>query len=178
MTLIDDILDLSTIEAGYLSLRLETVNLFKLMREVFDLTREWAGRETLQVSLECPDDIGELRGDSRRIKQVVVNLIRNAISFTPGGGTIVLTAKGTKDSVQITVKDSGIGIAADDQDRLFHPFQRSATTTVQGTAAGPGLGLSLVRDITRLHGGDVQLKSQKGEGTAITVTLPRSGPAA
>lgn len=178
MTLIDDILDLSTIEAGYLGLRLENVDMAKLLREVFDLTREWAGRETIQSTLDCPDTLGLVRADSRRIKQILVNLIRNAISFTPGGGAISLSARGDKENVQITVKDSGIGIASDDQERLFAPFQRGATTNAHGAAAGPGLGLSLVRNITLLHGGDVQLESRIGEGTAVTVILPREGPEA
>lgn len=176
MTLIDDILDLSTIEAGYLSLRLEQVDVHKLLNEVFNLTRDWAGRENLQPTLHCAASIGEMRADSRRVKQILVNLIRNAISFTPAGGTIVMSAKGTNDQIVITIKDSGMGIAGEDQEKLFTPFQRSSTTTAHGTAAGPGLGLSLVRDITRMHGGDVKLESRLGEGTSVTITLPRSGP--
>lgn len=176
MSLIDDILDLSTLEAGYLSLRLDSVDMAKLLQEVYDLTREWAGRETLHATIDCPADIGIVRADGRRIKQILINLIRNAISFTPGGGTVSIKATGNGDSVSITVRDSGIGIAPDDQQRLFAPFQRSATTTAQGKAAGPGLGLSLVRNIARLHGGEVDLHSGIGEGTSVTVTLPREGP--
>jgi signal transduction histidine kinase len=176
MTLIDDILDLSTIEAGYLSLKIETVDIGKLLREVYELTREWAGRENLQTTLDCPADIGMINADARRIKQILVNLIRNAISFTPGGGSISVAAKGTGTSVEITVKDTGIGIHPDDQEKLFTPFKRSATTTALGKAAGPGLGLSLVRNIAYLHGGDVTLESRVGEGTTITVILPRTGP--
>ena len=176
MTLIDDILDLSTIEAGYLSLRLETIDIGKLLHEVFELTREWAGRETLHATLDCPADIGMVRADARRIKQILINLIRNAISFTPGGGAIGLSITGTGETVSITVRDSGIGINADDQQRLFAPFQRSSGTTAQGKAAGPGLGLSLVRNIARLHGGTVELESTLGQGTAVTIILPRSGP--
>lgn len=176
-TLIDDILDLSQIEAGYLSLRLQEVDVKKLLTEVFELTREWAGRETLQATLECPDDIGIIRADARRVKQVLVNLIRNAISFTPGGGKVTVSASAKGDSVRIAVRDTGIGISSDDQDSVFAPFARSATTTAQGTAAGPGLGLSIVRDITRLHGGDVRMQSRVGEGTEVAITLPRTGPA-
>jgi signal transduction histidine kinase len=176
MTLIDDILDLSTIEAGYLGLKLETVDVGKLLREVFDLTREWAGRETLQTTLNCPPDIGFIKADARRIKQIVINLIRNAISFTPGGGSIAITAEGTGSEVRITVRDTGIGIHPDDIEKLFAPFKRSATTTALGKAAGPGLGLSLVRNIAHLHGGDAELSSTVGQGTSVTVTLPRSGP--
>lgn len=175
-TLIDDILDLTQIEAGMMSLRLQSVDVHKLLQEVFNLTREWAGRETLQATLDCPSDIGMIRADARRLKQVLVNLIRNAISFTPGGGTIALSATGTGADVKITVKDSGIGISTDDQEQVFAPFQRSATTTARGSAAGPGLGLSLVRDITRMHGGDIRMNSRLGEGTAMTIILPRSGP--
>lgn len=176
MTLIDDILDLSTIEAGYMSLKLETTDIKKLLGEVFELMREWAARENLQAMLECPDDIGMSRIDARRVKQMLVNLVRNAISFTPDGGTITITATGTGERVTIGVKDSGIGINADDQGKLFAPFQRSATTTAHGKAAGPGLGLSLVRNIAHLHGGDVDMQSLSGVGTTVTFTLPRAGP--
>jgi len=175
-TLIDDILDLTQIEAGMMSLRLQSVDVHKLVQEVFNLTREWAGRETLQAVLDCPTDIGMIRADARRLKQVLVNLIRNAISFTPGGGTISLSASGTGSEVKITVKDSGIGISSDDQEQVFAPFQRSATSNAKGGAAGPGLGLPLVRDITRMHGGDVKMLSRLGEGTSVTIVLPRSGP--
>ncbi len=176
-TLIDDILDLTQIEAGMMSLRLQSVDVHKLVQEVFNLTREWAGRETLQAVLDCPTDIGMIRADARRLKQVLVNLIRNAISFTPGGGTISLSASGTGSEVKITVKDSGIGISSDDQEQVFAPFQRSATSNAKGGAAGPGLGLPLVRDITRMHGGDVKMLSRLGEGTSVTIVLPRAGPA-
>lgn len=176
MTLIDDILDLSTIEAGYLGLRLESVDVAKLLQEVFDLTREWAGRETLHTTLECAPEIGLMRADTRRIKQVLINLIRNAISFTPGGGSIAILARAEAQNILISVRDSGIGISRDDQERLFAPFQRGATTTAHGAAAGPGLGLSLVRNIAQLHGGTVSMESELGEGTIVTISLPRTGP--
>ncbi|MBU6236163.1 MAG: HAMP domain-containing histidine kinase, partial [Alphaproteobacteria bacterium] len=176
MTLIDDILDLSTIEAGYLGLKLETVDIGKLLREVYELTREWAGRETLQASLDCPPNIGMVRGDARRLKQILINLIRNAISFTPGGGSILIQVSGDSEAVRIAVRDTGIGIHPDDQSKLFTPFKRSATTTALGKASGPGLGLSLVRNIAQLHGGDAELESELGKGTTVTLTLPRKGP--
>lgn len=176
MTLIDDILDLSTIEAGYMGLKLETVDIDRLLREVFELTREWAGRESLQASLSNPKDIGMVRGDTRRLKQVLINLIRNAISFTPAGGSIQISATGNSENVKIVVRDTGIGIHPDDQGKLFTPFKRSAASTALGKAAGPGLGLSLVRNITELHGGQVELESELGKGTTVVITLPRKGP--
>lgn len=176
--LIDDILDLTQIEAGVMSLRLGEVDIGQTAREVYDLTREWAGRETLQTSLDCPADIGMVRADARRVKQVLVNLIRNAISFTPGGGTIALVLRGDADAVKLTVRDSGIGIPADEQDRIFAPFQRAGVTNAHGGASGPGLGLAIVRDIVRMHGGEVSLSSRPGEGTEVTITLPRAGPPA
>lgn len=175
VSLIDDILDLSTIEAGYLSLHFEDVDVAELLQDVFDLTREWAGRETLTATLKCPADIGVIRADARRLKQILINLIRNAISFTPGGGSITLHAEGGKENIRIAVMDSGVGIRPEDQATIFAPFQRSATTDAHGESAGPGLGLSLVHNIVKLHGGEVDLRSRQGEGTTVTLILPRQG---
>jgi signal transduction histidine kinase len=175
MSLIDDILDLSTIEAGYMSLKLESIEVLKLITEITNLTREWAAREKLQIILDCPDDIGIIKADTRRLKQIIINLIRNAISFTPANGTITLIARSKGSEITIAVQDSGIGIAYDEQAKLFAPFQRASTATANGQATGPGLGLSLVRNIIQLHGGTVKLKSKSGEGTTVTLTLPRSG---
>jgi len=177
VSLIDDILDLSTIEAGYMSLHFEDVNVKDLLQDVYDLTREWAGRETLTATLKCPDNIGTIRADERRLKQILINLIRNSISFTPGGGTITIHAEGSKENIRIAVADSGIGIKADDQATIFAPFQRANPTDAHGAPSGPGLGLSLVNNIVKLHGGNVDLTSRPGEGTTVTLTLPRKGPA-
>jgi signal transduction histidine kinase len=175
VSLIDDILDLSTIEAGYLSLNIEDVDVADLLQDVFDLTREWAGRETITATLKCPKDIGTIRADARRLKQVLVNLIRNAISFTPGGGSITLLAESGKENIRIAVADTGIGIRPDDQGAIFAPFQRANTTDAHGAPVGPGLGLSLVNNIVKLHGGEVNLTSRPGEGTVVTLILPRDG---
>lgn len=171
MTLIDDILDLSTIEAGYLSLKIEAVNVSNLLDDVLALTREWAGRETLQVSLTVDDSAGVLHADARRLKQALINLVRNAIAYTPGGGAITIAASGDSDVVTLAVLDTGIGIPEADMARVFEPFQRVAVSGRQPT--GPGLGLSLVKNIVELHKGHVTLDSALGKGTTVTISLPR-----
>lgn len=178
VSLIDDILDLSSIEAGYLSLRLETISIHALMHDVFDMTRDWAGRETLKADLVCPDDIGTITADGRRLKQILINLVRNAIAFTPGGGQITLGAKSLDDRVELWVRDTGVGMTEDDQKQVFMPFSRGQGLVPKGAQAGPGLGLSLVQNITALHGGYVRLESTLGQGTTVRVILPRVEPVA
>lgn len=176
VSLIDDILDLSTIEAGYLSLSFEEIEVSNLLNDIHNLTHEWALRETLTATLDCPSDIGTIEADPRRIKQILLNLIRNAINFTPAGGTISLSAEGGNDFVRISVSDSGIGIPEDEQAGIFTPFGRAQSADTKNGGhnnTGPGLGLSLVQNITHLHGGEVLLNSHPGVGTTITLILPR-----
>lgn len=180
MSLIDNILDLSTIEAGYLSLTREPLDVYRLINDVYNLTHDWAGKETLHVKSDVPDDIGLILADERRMKQVLVNLVRNAISFTPGGGDIILSATRHGPSkeqnfphIVISVADTGIGIPEDDIEKVFEPFERSSyDENGMKNQTGPGLGLSLVKSIVDLHGGDIVVTSRMGEGTTISITMP------
>lgn len=181
MSLIDNILDLSTIEAGYMSLHRQPLDVHAVMQDIFSLTHDWAGKETLHAHLDVKDDIGFILADERRIKQALLNLVRNAISFTPGGGHIYLSArrekpKGKNKDAQIilSVRDTGIGIPEDDQSRVFEPFERgnSDEEGLIRQQSGPGLGLSLVKNIVDLHGGEVHIDSHMGEGTTISIIMP------
>lgn len=169
-TLIDDILDLSSIEAGKLELEIQPTNIHTLLNDLFDITRDWAAKDELTVRLECAEDIGEAHIDPRRIKQAFINLVQNAIAYTEKGGTITLAAaaKG-KNHIELSVKDTGIGMADDEKVNLLKPFIRGQAHDNGGT----GLGLTIVQHMTQLHGGELVIESRLGVGTNITMTLPR-----
>jgi signal transduction histidine kinase len=179
MSLIDNILDLSTIEAGYMTLTRDALNVHTVMQDIFTLTHDWVGKETLHAHIEVKDDIGMVLADKRRLKQALLNLVRNAISYTPGGGHIYLSAKrekpkGKEPQIVMSVRDTGIGIPEEDQKRVFEPFERGSVDD-EGLIRqqnGTGLGLSLVKNIVDLHGGEVTIDSKLGEGTTISIVMP------
>jgi signal transduction histidine kinase len=142
MNLVNDILDLSTIEAGYMTLTREAVDVRAMLTSLFDLTQEWARSQRIEVGLSCPDDIGEINADERRMKQVLLNLIRNAIDFTPAGGKIILSAQRVPDGVNLSVTDTGPGIAAEDQERIFRPFEKTDAPRDDGEGNSRGGGWS------------------------------------
>lgn len=169
--LINDILDLATIEAGYLELELSQVDIAALLQGVAQLTRERARERELNVEIECPPDLGSVSGDERRLKQAMFNLVSNAIKFTPPGGKITLRAAPSGNGVELAVIDTGIGIAAEDHERVFERFERGAG---QGRQAGAGLGLALVKSLINLHGGTVSIESARGAGTTVLCRLPQT----
>ena len=174
LDLINDILDLSTLEAGYMTLQRTEFNLYKMLQNVFDLIEDWAGKEKIKVHLKCAKNIGGILADERRLQQVIINLVRNSIAFTPSGGEITITGKRTKEGMKISVSDTGIGITEKDRMRIFEPFERAqvGSQDVRLSRSGAGLGLSLVKNITALHGGTIELESEPGKGTTVTVFLP------
>ncbi len=172
LNLVNDILDLSTIEAGYMSLHPERFNVRDMLQGLFELTRDWARKEKIEVKIECPKNIGSITADERRIKQAVLNLIRNAISFTEHNGEITLSAKRRKETLDIIVADSGIGIPEKDQRRIFEPFERIKTEDQKRNSNSAGLGLSLVKNIIELHKGSLSLQSEEGKGSTFTISLP------
>lgn len=170
LSLINNILDLSTLEAGYMEFHRNQVSIDTILQSIYELTAEWARKERLTIRLECPENIGAIEADERRLKQVLLNLMRNAIAFTPEKGTIVLKASRTRESVEISVSDTGPGIPKEDQARIFEPFAR-----VQGSGqnrGGAGLGLTLVKNIVEKHDGTVTLDSTEGKGSTFTISLP------
>lgn len=177
LELIDDILDLSTIEAGYMKLEYGRVNVVELLTNLQVLTIDWARKEGLDVVLDIAGEPGHFEADPRRLKQIILNLIRNAIAFTPSGGSITLSAVRSDKEMVITVQDTGSGILAVDQERIFEPFERGMNADQRDAHDGPsgaGLGLSLVRNIAELHGGRVVLDSTPGVGTKVSIILPVS----
>ncbi len=184
LNLINDILDLASIEAGYLALDREPADICKLLESVVDLTIEWARKSDLDLTLSCDEEVGALFCDERRLKQALINLIRNAITHTPPGGKIGLLGRKTDRLIEISVRDTGTGIPLSEQKRILEPFEKAIGNKVPRDAGhapapaienGAGLGLTLVKNITELHGGDLTLSSAPGQGTTVTLSLPLRG---
>ena len=174
MKLINDILDLATIEAGYMVLETGRIDVSEMLQCVLTLTRERARNRDLELDLRCPPEIGVIEGDERRLKQALFNLISNAVKFTPPGGAVRLEAARDEEALLLTVADTGVGIPLADQARVFEKFERGVRQS------GAGLGLSLVKSLIELHAGTVVIKSASGQGTRITCRLPvaqRASPA-
>jgi PAS domain S-box-containing protein len=169
LRLINDILDLSKIEAGRLQLAIEDVSVDLWFAEVVDTMRPLADKKSQALLPHAPPDLN-VRADATRFKQILMNLVGNAIKFTPAGGTIDLVARQLGDAVQIEVRDSGPGIPPDQQERIFEAFYRLGQTDkgIEGT----GLGLAITRSLVELHGGQMGLESQLGSGSCFYFTLP------
>jgi signal transduction histidine kinase len=175
ISLINDILDIATIEAGYLHLELASVDVCHLLAAVETFAVERARNRNLQFAIDCPEGIGAVIGDERRLKQAIYNVVSNAIKFTPPGGRIVISARSEDEMMSITVTDTGIGIDPQDQGIIFEKFARVSS---QGRQTGAGLGLALVKKLVELHSGTVELQSTPGEGTQVTCHVPIAGPPA
>jgi signal transduction histidine kinase len=166
LRLINDILDLATVEARYMVLEIGRVEVFDILQTVLALTRERAKSGGLEIELCCPPDIGTIAVDELRLKQALFNLISNAIKFTSPGGAIRIEAERSGGEMHLTVADTGIGIPLSDQTRVFEKFERGTRRS------GAGLGLSLVKSLIELHGGTVTIDSGSGRGTTVTCHLP------
>lgn len=173
ITLINDILELASIEAGYMNLERHDVEVAQMIQGVSDIVADWTRAEDLELEVTCEDDIGTAMLDERRIRQALFNLISNAIKFTPAGGRVRLAAEKQNELLVLTVSDNGIGISADDQTRIFKRFERANVRTGQ---AGAGLGLSVVKSIIEMHGGRVEIESAPSRGSTIRCYLPITAP--
>ena len=171
LLLINDILDMANIQAGRMELDKAPVDLASTLQNVVTMVQERAKKRHLEIRTEIDDDLGLVEVDERRIKQVVFNLFSNAIKFTPAKGQIILSAHKTAEGFDVTIKDTGKGIAEDQIEQIFERFSKGDTTKQN---AGAGLGLSLVRSFVELHGGRVELTSQENVGTTVSCYLPAS----
>ena len=171
LSLINDILDLSKIEAGRMDLELSTFHLPTAITNAMTLIRERAQRHGIALGVELDPRLGEFSADERKVKQILVNLLSNAVKFTPDGGRVDVSAKLDTTKVEIAVKDTGIGIAAEDQGKVFDEFVQVGRDYTR-KAEGTGLGLALTRRFVELHGGEIHLASQPGQGSTFTVKLP------
>jgi signal transduction histidine kinase/DNA-binding response OmpR family regulator len=173
LSLINDILDVSKVEAGKLGLEIGSVSVELVCQASLGLIKQAAQKKRLKVSSSFDSAVEIVQADQRRLKQILVNLLSNAVKFTLEGGSIGLevVGDGEREVVHFTVWDAGIGISSEEMDRLFQPFvQLDSSLSRQYT--GTGLGLALVRRLTELHGGGVSVESEVGKGSRFTVSLP------
>jgi signal transduction histidine kinase len=170
LSLINDILDLSKIEAGRMELELTDFSVPQAIQNAGILVRERALRRGIVLHEVIADGVGGIRGDERKVKQVLLNLLSNAIKFTPEGGRIEVRAASTDGMVEVSVTDSGVGIAPEDHEAVFEEFRQVGTADKK--AEGTGLGLALSRKFVELHGGRIWVTSQVGIGSTFTFTLP------
>ena len=172
LTLVNDILDLSKIEAGRMELHLGSVNLPEVLQNAIALMRERATRQGIGLGLDVGSGIGVIEADERLLKQVLFNLLANALNFTDRGGHVDVVARDQTDEVVISVRDDGVGIAPADQARIFEEFEQARKSSVQ---EGTGLGLALSRRFVAMHGGYLGVQSTPGQGSTFTFTLPKAG---
>ncbi|MDD3181964.1 MAG: PAS-domain containing protein [Alphaproteobacteria bacterium] len=170
--LINDVLDLATIEAGRMTLDCHPVSVANVLNEAKLMTAAWARQQMIDILIDCPSDIGVMEADEHRVKQVLFNLISNAIKYTPAGGNIALAAWKQDAWIVISVLDTGVGIPESDRDRVFGKFEKSNSHLRQ---AGAGLGLSLVKSFVEMHGGRVEIFSDDKDGTRVSCFFPQTG---
>lgn len=171
-TQIDNMVDLAALDAGELKLDLRPIEPIDFLTNLKSMVQERCNKEGLELVMQAPEDLGPLNADPARLKQVMFNLLTNAISYTPSGGTIEFGAAAEGAGLRFWVRDTGPGFEPEQQAVAFERFESSR---VGDAPRGTGLGLALVRSIVELHGGWVSLRSKKGEGTEVTCHLPRSG---
>jgi len=170
MSLINDILDLSKIEAGRMELEPSDFALPAAIDNALMLVKERAHRRGIRIEHSVDARLGTIRGDPRKVKQVLLNLLSNALKFTPDGGQVSVHARVRDKAAEISVTDTGVGIAPEDQQAVFEEFRQVGSTSrkVEGT----GLGLAISRKFVELHRGNLRVDSELGLGSTFTFTLP------
>ena len=170
LALINDILDLAKVEAGRMVLDPAAFSLREALGSGLTMVRERASGHGIELSLDVADDVDVITADERKIRQVVFNLLSNAVKFTRDGGQVGISAARIGDEIQVSVRDSGIGIAPGDQSALFREFAQ--TDDGRRAAEGTGLGLALTKRLVELHGGRIWVESAVGSGSTFTFALP------
>jgi two-component system cell cycle sensor histidine kinase PleC len=171
LEVINDILDMSKIEAGRMKLDMEVIDLSKTLAESLKVVSGRADDKKLLLNADIEGTISVV-ADRRAIKQIIVNLLSNSVKFTPDGGKVVVRSRLSGDSIRLTIADTGIGIAPHSLSRLGRPFEQVESQLTK-TYHGSGLGLAIARSLTHLHGGSMRLRSKLGAGTVVCVSLPR-----
>jgi PAS domain S-box-containing protein len=169
--LINDLLDISRIESGRFKLETKPVRMEKIVRNVAEMIRPQCDQKALCLMLDIQPDAGLVLGDENRLTQVVTNLVSNACRYTPEGGCITLALSQADGTLRVDVTDTGIGIAPEDQSKIFQRFYRASNPLVQ-EVAGTGLGLPIARMLVEMHGGRMWLRSEIGVGSTFTFILP------
>jgi len=171
LSLINDILDLSKIESGRLELSPSTFELSVTINNALVLMRDRAQRAGVELVLEIGDEVGTIAADERKLKQILINLLTNAVKYTKDGGSVTLRAQRLDDAMQIAVADTGIGIAPKDRDAIFEEFRQVGDEWAR-SREGTGLGLALTKRLVELHGGRIWVESELGRGSTFTFIVP------
>jgi signal transduction histidine kinase len=171
LSLINDILDLSKIEAGRMEIEPSSFDVSSALSNALTLIRERAQRHGIVVGQDVDPQLGEIYADERKFKQILLNLLTNAVKFTPDGGQISVAARKDDSQAVIAVRDTGIGIAPEDQAAVFEEFRQVGHDYTR-KAEGTGLGLALTRRFVELHGGRIWVDSELGKGSTFTFTIP------
>ena len=171
ITVINDVLDLAKMDAGKLNLNLISISTKAIIQVIIRLMMERAHKKQIALLAMVSSDTPDMLADERAVKQILFNLISNAIKFTPNKGTITISAKGVDDGVSIAVADTGVGIPADQIDRVLKPFEQ-LDNRYSRSEGGTGLGLSVVQGLIKLHGGHLSVDSTEGKGSVFTVYFP------
>lgn len=171
LQIINDILDMTKVEAGTYRLNEDVCDIAKIVADAIGMVHNQAIQHEVNVRIEVPDDLPLLFADARCIRQILVNVVSNAVKFTPKGGDVAVSARLSDGAVAIVVADTGIGMSQDDIPRAFSPF-RQLESSLGRKFDGAGLGLSLVKAMVDLHEGTLQVESQVGAGTTVTVRFP------
>ncbi len=169
--LINELLDISRIEAGRIELRRKALDINAVIRQVADTMRPQIKAKEQHLTLDLTDETPPVWGDADRVIQILTNLLSNAYKYTPTGGNVTITARARGDYARVEVQDSGIGLTPDDQAKLFTKFFRAKNRATQ-EAGGTGLGLAITRSLVELHGGEITVRSEPGRGSTFSFTLP------
>jgi len=169
---IDNLLDIAKIEKQKIELVKDYVNIYEIAGETVELFRQQAEEKRLSIVIDIPEDILEIMGDHDKLRQVMNNLVSNAIKYTPEGGRIAICAVEKEKYLEVSVSDTGIGINPEETEKIFEKFHQSRTPG-RGRKEGAGLGLAIVKGIVEAHGGKIEVRSQPHHGSIFTVTLPR-----
>jgi signal transduction histidine kinase len=169
--LINDVLDFSKIEAGQLALAINPYSVKDVIQAVVASTQSLAAEKNLALKIAVPADLPAVSGDERRISQVLLNLVGNAIKFTDAG-EVSIDAAATDGALEVSVSDTGPGISAADQENIFEEFRQAEGSTSAQRKGGTGLGLAIAKRIVELHGGKIWVESEVGKGSKFTFTLP------
>ena len=172
LDLVDDVLDVGRIEGGHEELSLSRFPLERAVQDSVTICREEAARQRIILSLTCDQRIGQVTADQRKVKQILLNLIWNALKFTPSGGQVSVAVQRVHAGFEVSVADTGPGVDENDRERIFNAFEQVGVGNTDSRPAGTGLGLPLARKLARLHGGDLTLEQSPAGGAKFVLSLP------
>lgn len=171
LTMVNELLDIATIEAGEVQLDEASIDLLALLKKNLTLHAPLAHKKQIALTLDAPSTVPALVADRHKVVQILNNLLSNAIKYSPPGGVVTVRLQIEENELVVSVADQGQGIPAEEQDRLFRPFSRTSVKTTGGEAS-TGLGLAITRCIVSAHGGDIWVESEEGRGSTFFVSLP------